>query len=279
MPKVYRAVVEAGLRSGRLSVALEGMSACARGYSEARRSIGSALWYPLLVSALAYALFVAVVTLLVPRFLTAFTMLGVPVHPSLLWLGAAGEHVWIWGPVIPTALAVFAVGWLATGRGVGGFSTVLRVFPWMGPMMRGYEAAGYADMLALLVEHRVPYPEALTLAGEATGAASLSSSSRALAAGIERGLSPGEALSGRSAFPPLLRWLLATAPGQNDMAASLRVMADRYRARARFQADKIRVFLPALLMFGIGGTATLLYALALFVPLTTLWVSLSRIAP
>ena len=51
VPRVYRAVVEAGLRSGRLPVALEGLSAYARGYAEARRSIGLALWYPLMVLA------------------------------------------------------------------------------------------------------------------------------------------------------------------------------------------------------------------------------------
>ena len=67
-PRVYRAVVEAGVRSGRLSVALEGLSSYARGYSEARRSIGLALWYPLVVLALAYALFLGLATTLMPRF-------------------------------------------------------------------------------------------------------------------------------------------------------------------------------------------------------------------
>src|SRR4051794_36850176 len=42
-PTIYRAVVEAGLRAGRLSVALEGLSGFVRGYAEARRSIGMAL--------------------------------------------------------------------------------------------------------------------------------------------------------------------------------------------------------------------------------------------
>ena len=74
VPPVYEAVVEAGLRSGRLPIALEGLSTFARGYLEARRSIGLALWYPLLVLTLAYGLFLFIVTTVIPRFLV-----GVPV--------------------------------------------------------------------------------------------------------------------------------------------------------------------------------------------------------
>ncbi len=120
------------------------------------------------------------------------------------------------------------------------------------------------------------YPEALTLAGEASGNASLAESSRALADAVQRGLPPAEALAGPSAFPPLLRWQLATGSQQGDHVAALRQLADRYRGVARFQAEKIRVLLPTILLFGIGGTATLLYALALFVPLSTLWYGLSE---
>jgi hypothetical protein len=53
-------------------------------------------------------------------------------------------------------------------------------------------------------------------------------------------------------------------------------MGERYRSLARFQSEKIRVFLPTILLFGVGGTATLLYALTLFIPLTTLWHGLSE---
>ncbi len=68
IPPLYRAVVEAGARSGQLPVALEGLARYVRGYSEARRAIGLALWYPVMVLALAYALFVGLVRMAVPRF-------------------------------------------------------------------------------------------------------------------------------------------------------------------------------------------------------------------
>ncbi len=282
-PRVYRAVVEAGIRSGRLPVALEELSAYARGYAEARRSIGLALWYPLSVLTFAYGMFLGLVTILIPRFVSAFDEMGLPLSDSLRVLNGARQSVVYWGPILPAALVFVLLVWVRSRRGFGARGTwasfLLRAFPWLGSMIQGYEAAGFADLLALLIEHQVPYPEALRLAGEASGDPAFARSGQALADSLTQGQAPAEALQGRSAFPPLLRWLLSTAPRQPDLVVALRQMATRYRGEARHQADKIRVLLPTLLLFGIGGTATMLYALALFIPLTSLWTSLSRIAP
>jgi general secretion pathway protein F len=56
-PPIYRAVVHAGVRAGRLPAALESLAAFIRGYVDARRAVGAALAYPLVVVSLAYGLF------------------------------------------------------------------------------------------------------------------------------------------------------------------------------------------------------------------------------
>src|SRR5262245_19309662 len=40
IPRLYRAVVDAGIKAGRLPVALEGLAGYARSYAESRRMIG-----------------------------------------------------------------------------------------------------------------------------------------------------------------------------------------------------------------------------------------------
>src|SRR5689334_7744394 len=76
IPPLYRAVVEAGARSGRLPAALEGMAGYLRGVSDARRTIGLALWYPGMVLCLAYVLFAGLVFLVAPRFVSAYESMG-----------------------------------------------------------------------------------------------------------------------------------------------------------------------------------------------------------
>jgi type II secretory pathway component PulF len=91
IPPLYRAVVEAGTRAGRLPVALEGIARYVRGYSEARSAIGLALWYPVLVLSLAYGLFIGMAVLFAPRFLIAFESLGLVVIEPLRWLERIGR--------------------------------------------------------------------------------------------------------------------------------------------------------------------------------------------
>src|SRR5205823_7380722 len=119
IPPVYRAVVEAGTRAGRLPVALEGMARYVRGYSEARSAIGLALWYPLLVLGLAYGLFIGLVWVVVPRFVAAFDSLGLTVVAPLRWLEWVGRSVEYWWPAGPIALVVLLLAWVGSGRTSG----------------------------------------------------------------------------------------------------------------------------------------------------------------
>lgn len=276
LPKLYRAVVEAGVRAGHLPAALEGMANYARGYAESRRAIGLALWYPLIVLTLALGLFTLVVARVLPRFLLVFEDFRLPASASLRTLGQVGATAPYWAPVLPVALILVFVGWFRSGRAAslqaGRAGGILAWFPWMRAMLAHFEAANFADLLALLLEHHVPFGEAVVLCADASGDPRLSREAQALADQVAHGESPAAVLKSthRSAFPPLLRWLLATGLRQGDLPGGLRHMAVLYRRRARHEADKIRVLLPTILLFGIGASATLLYALTLFWPLTAL---------
>ena len=57
LPPVYRAVVEAGLRTGRLPAALEALAGSIRRVAETRRGVAAAAFYPLLVLVLAWGFF------------------------------------------------------------------------------------------------------------------------------------------------------------------------------------------------------------------------------
>jgi general secretion pathway protein F len=280
IPPLYRAVVEAGTRAGRLPVALEGMARYVRGYSEARVAIGLALWYPLVVLALAYALFVGLVMVVVPRFVQAFDALGLIVVAPLRWLEWAGRSVESWWLAGPIVLVVLLLVWVRSGTTSGFRARIwngLRLFPWMGSLLADYEAANFCELLALLLEHRVPYPSALSLAAESTGDPRLVRAAGAVAEALTQGAPPATALeaAGRGAFPPMLRWVLSTGSAQGSLVAALGNLAEVYRKRAKFQAEKLHVLLPTLLMIVLGAGATLFYGLSLFVPLSNMLRELS----
>jgi type II secretory pathway component PulF len=139
----------------------------------------------------------------------------------------------------------------------------------MNSILASYETANFAELLALLLEHRVTYPESLVLAAESTGNRRMMRAARELADAITRGEAPAAALEtiDRRAFLPMLRWVLATGQAQGSLVRGLQNLGQHYRKRGKYQAEKLAIFLPTILMIAIGAGATLFYALALFIPL------------
>ncbi|WP_435016119.1 type II secretion system F family protein [Tundrisphaera sp. TA3] len=274
MPDLYRAIVTAGLRSGHLARALEGLATHARGVAEARRLVGQAMLYPLMILGLAYALFLGFVWQIAPRFVAAFTALGLPPFAPLLWFERIGRSVALWGPILPAAFVVLGLAWLASGRSrsldPGRGVAFARRIPGVGPMLAQARNANFADLLALLVEHDVPLVEGIPLAADASGDPALRREARALA---DR-LAAGDVAAGRGgrggAIPPLLDWMLRAGTRQATLAPALRHAAVSYRRKAMWRAGLLRTALPVVLLLGIGAVAVLVYGLLMFIPLSTM---------
>ena len=99
LPPVYRAVVEAGLRSGRLSAALEALAGALRRVADTRRAVAVAAIYPLLVVMLAWGLAAFFVTKIVPSLLMVFEDLHNPARGVIELLARGGHWAVYWGPV------------------------------------------------------------------------------------------------------------------------------------------------------------------------------------
>ena len=152
-------------------------------------------------------------------------------------------------------IAVLLVAWIDRGRrracaavrGAGcGCS------PGWARLLADFEAANFAELLALLLEHQVPYPSALVLAAEAAGAPRLVDGAGRVAEAIRRGAPVATAVeaAGRGAFPPMLRWTLATGQAQGSLVSALHHLAELYRRRATYRAEQIALFLPMILTLG-----------------------------
>jgi type II secretory pathway component PulF len=278
-PPIYRSLVEAGMKSGRLASALEGLAGFARNYAEMRRVVGLALLYPAILALMASGLFLGLVVWIVPRVAMIFAELGLRLPGALAWLIWLKGWAWLWGPATPALVGVLALGWITSRKSAslqpGWSGGMLRWVPWMGGMLAAARAANFAEMLALLLDHGVPFGASLRLAARATGDAGLTRTTGRLADADER----GEPISRQMAadLPPLLGWLISSGGGggERGQVEALRAVAASYRRRAVERASLIRVFLPTILLLVVGGTTVLVYGLSLFVPMTELLASLS----
>jgi general secretion pathway protein F len=275
-PPVYRAVVEAGLRSGRLTVALEGLATTARRLADTRRVVATAFIYPLIVLLVAWGLFVVFTVKVAPVLTPFFRSSGAPGTSLLGTLARWGQSAESWTPVLPVVVVVLAVAWwfLSAGSGLMGSRWILTLgwVPGATSVARWLHAAALADTLALLVENDVPLDEAVVLAGRASGDRAMDRAAAELAACVRRGELLTAPPAGTEGFPPVLRWLMSAEAPSGRLVPALRHAAETYHGRAVHQAEMIRMVLPIALTVAVGGTATVLFAFMLFGP----WIALIR---
>lgn len=280
-PPTYRAVVEAGLRSGRLPEALQGLAEFARTYVDLRRAIGLALLYPLIVLLVGYGLFITLVVELVPRLKDAYAAFRIPLRGGMQGLEAIGSWAWLWGPIVPLVLLPVLLAWWVSGRSSafcrGSLGAGLRFVPGLSKILDGAVAAQFADWMALLIERDVPWAESVTLAAQATGDPRLVKSAAAIAQASHEGKLPAESARGAKGIPPLLIWMMGQGGDQVAVASALRSAALTYRRRAMRHAQTLKVALPALLTVVFGALATLIYVMALYGPWTAMLKAMTRL--
>ncbi|HEX4143218.1 MAG TPA: type II secretion system F family protein [Pirellulales bacterium] len=275
-PPVYRALVAAGLRCGRLGPVLEGLANSARKLREVRQIMLMALLYPLGVVLLAFGLFAFLVAALLPTFSELYDR-----HPpaALDDLLSIGKSVGIWGPIVPIVVVlVFGLWWYRSSRalvlqlrGRG----LLSSMPGVRSLLASAQATSLADILALMLEQGVPLDEAVRLAAATVNDPATHDAAQTLAVAVQRGGAAVPDTGGPNGLTPFLRWLIANGQNERTLVPLVRHTAQIYRQRTLRQADWLRTYLPTVLTIGIGGMATLIYCLAVFIPYANLLKSLA----
>lgn len=272
LPAAYRAVIEAGMRAERLPAALESVADEASRLAEIRHTTLLVFFYPALILLVAWCGILYFTCILAPHLANMFRAFDVPGREFLDAMAEAGRYAGYWGPILPVVLVLlFLLGRRSAGsfhrRTFLGGEPFWNRLPWVGRMLQYTHTATFLDILALLVEHRTPLPEAILLAAESTGDPKTTRSARRLADAVQQGQMPHDV---GIAFPPLTRWLLASAGREEALLPALRHAASASRRRARQQADMFRLFMPIGITVVIGGGVTCVYALMLFLPYISL---------
>ena len=272
-PPAYRAVIEAGLRAGRLPAALEDVAHTARRIRHLRMSLGTALVYPLIVLLLAWWLFCFTVIRILP---VMVRLLG-DFEPKLgQWASQAqalaGWVPWLgWG--VPAALVLWAAwSWYRSGLVASG----VELHPWLAwgamgslrRMQRAGRLAALTDLLATLLSHEVPLDEAVTLASAAVGSPQLAASGKQLALRIRRGQLGGRPPAG---FSPLLAWTLTCGRGDH-LPQMLRRTAQVYRDEFDRHSQWLTLYVPLIATALVGGSVVMIYALLSLGP----WIVIMR---
>ena len=279
VPPSYRSLVQLGLHVGNLSAALDDSSHVAESVDSSRTALESAFIYPLIVCVLVYAGLIGMCLFFVPTLAGMYESVRLTPGPGLRVLEALRDTLPYWAAMLPIALFVLIAWRIRSGarRRVTGVRTggLVGWLPGVRKTVSQERCARFAASLAELLDEGAPLDESLRIAGDGSGDAALRESAQRLATAIGTGQFPSDDSPTALRFPPFLRWAIWHSEATTGRARALEIAARMYRETAERRAERLRTVAPVVALVLLGGTVTLLYGLALFVPMVELLYALA----
>ncbi|MFM7592776.1 MAG: hypothetical protein ACKO85_13400, partial [Isosphaeraceae bacterium] len=147
--------------------------------------------------------------------------------------------------------------------------------PVLGRAWRDWRTAHWAELMAMLLENETPEPEALELSAVAYGDRKLAERLTALATHLRSGHRPDYKDWSSCGLPAVAIWAMNWSGPLENRVSSLRMMAASYANNARHRMNVSFSVIPIIMLVTIGGLFTLFYGLLLFLPITSLYRSLT----
>ncbi len=280
VPPFYASLVAAGMRTGRISDVLATLTVYARTLANLRSIVVDAIFYPSVVLVFGVILFGFLCFFVLPRFDVIFKEFGIRL-PAITELALAIGRQPLQRLVIPILALVFGLIVLRltlrfTERGRRLWARWVYALPIAGTLIRSARLAAFTDLLAILVDHEVPLPEAFRLAGEASSDPIMAGAARQVHEDLSHGMPLGEVLRGRGLVSEWVAWMTGLGERRGSLGKSLHQVAEMYRQQVDMRAALLRTVLPPFLIICMAGLFVIFFVIAVMLPIIRLLETLSQ---
>jgi type IV pilus assembly protein PilC len=253
-------------------------------YLDTQRRSQDVLWTIMIALAYPMAMFAAIcvgafglLAVVVPQFKSIFTSFGTSVpwittfvltlSDAMASLGPGRLGIWL--------LAIVLVGWgLKQVLGPEGWRELFSQLPVVGGFQRDLSGSRFCQVLAALIEARMPLGPAMRLAARTTEHPSFIRSAAAAEALINSGVEPTQAVAQARLLDRDFASVFCWCDRPEDFAMALRGASDVHRARLLVNTSFLGWILEPVLLVSSGAFVGLV-ALAMFMPLIKLLNDLS----
>ncbi|MFM2075206.1 MAG: Type secretion system protein [Pseudomonadota bacterium] len=275
-PAIDRAVIAAGEQTGHLAAVLNQLAGDLEDQQLLRSKLLSASLYPAIVSLVALAIVVFLVTTVVPQVAGVFAGTKRELPALTVAMLALSDLVRHWGWLMLLLLVggvvVFRVAMRQAALRLRFDAAWLRV-PVIGRLARGYNSARFASTLAMLTAAGVPILKALQSAADTLSNQALRADALEALVRVREGAPLGKALAHNARFPGLLSMFARLGEQTGQLPLMLQRAATQLSSEVQRRAMALATVLEPLLIVAMGGMVMLI-VLAVLMPIMQLnqWV-------
>lgn len=268
-PQIYRAMIEAGEHSGKLGDVLERLADYTESREGLRDTILIAFIYPAIVMILAFVIVTFLLVYIMPQMTRVFSSVGQTLPLATRILIAASEFVRSYGLLtLAAAVAALVAAWLMLrdeGLRTRWHAWLLRL-PVVGRLIRGVNAARFADTLGILTTAGVPLLASLQSAAAVLTNLPMKGAVEEAVRRVREGAALAPSLGSAKLFPPLVIHLIASGEATGRLDSMLARAAEAQSRELENWVRGLTAALEPLLILAMGGIV-LFVVVAILLPI------------
>lgn len=268
-PRLYRSTVAAGEHAGHLDLVLNRLADYTEARQESRQKIQLAAIYPIILTFVAIAIVIFLLTYVVPDIIEVFVRQGQELPALTRVMLSLSSFFTDWGLLMAVVLVAAIAGFMAAMRRPAFRRQVhysLLHLPFISGMVRGVETARFISTLSILSTSGVPLVEAMRIAGEVLSNEYLRERVRKATQRLSEGASLHKSLEQAGYFPPMMLHMIASGEASGELDQML-------ERTARSQENDLQGKIAALvglfepLMLLVMGGVVLIIVMSIMLPI------------
>jgi type IV pilus assembly protein PilC len=263
---LYTNMVEAGESGGILDTILQRLSTYIEKAVKLKRSVQSAMIYPVAVVVIAGGVVALLLWKVVPIFTTLFAGLGVALPLPTRIVIALSHFVASFGPILLGLLVLAGLGirwYYRTPPGRMTIDALILKIPVLGPLMRKIAVARFSRTLGTLITSGVPMLESMDITARTSGNAVVEKAIAQVRRAIEGGQTIVDPLRETGVFPNMVVQMIGVGEQTGALDAMLQKVADFYEDEVDAAVGDLLTSLePIIILFlgvVVGGVVISMY--------------------
>jgi type IV pilus assembly protein PilC len=271
-PLIYTTTLLAGERSGQLEDVLSRYLAFQRISLSFRKKLIASLLYPCLLITMVIALFVFLISFVVPRFAMLYDQLGTNLPAATRMLLAVGnnfQHYILW---MLAAFALIVYGLYRYSQTASGTARIDRIrigMPIFGNIWRKYQVALFVRTLSSLLTGGLPPVPSLETAARSISSNTIAKAVTASVGTVREGKSLAQSLEKTGVFPDLAVEMIDVGESTGALPQMLNSVAEFFEEDVQTALTAALALIePAILI--VMGSVVVVILIALYLPIFSL---------